>query len=78
MVYCLFRIFLWDIPSGRMKVKIICLRTYPTGNWKLQDLFSFSGLPRYVLIDRDGKVLNDDLDFAYRHVYLYDLGITLN
>ncbi|MDE6379040.1 MAG: thioredoxin family protein [Muribaculaceae bacterium] len=44
---------------------------------KVQDLFSFSGLPRYVLIDRDGKVLNDDLDFAYRHMYLYDLGITL-
>ncbi|MDE5585102.1 MAG: hypothetical protein K2I92_02035 [Muribaculaceae bacterium] len=44
---------------------------------KIQDLFSYSGLPRYVLIDRTGKVLNDDLDFAHRHSYLYDLGITL-
>ncbi|MDE6696029.1 MAG: hypothetical protein K2K25_04040 [Muribaculaceae bacterium] len=45
---------------------------------KVQDLFSYSGLPRYVLIDRDGKVLHDDFYFEYLHSYLYDLGITLN
>ncbi|MDE7421367.1 MAG: redoxin family protein [Muribaculaceae bacterium] len=45
---------------------------------KIQDLFSYSGLPRYVLIDRDGKVLHDDFYFEYLHSYLYDLGITLN
>lgn len=44
---------------------------------KVQDLFSFSGLPRYVLIDRNGKILIDDLCFEYRHMYLDDLGITL-
>ncbi|MDE6636950.1 MAG: hypothetical protein K2K32_01790 [Muribaculaceae bacterium] len=45
---------------------------------KMQDLFSYSGLPRYVLIDRDGKVLHDDFYFEYLHSYLYDLGISLN
>lgn len=44
---------------------------------KIQDLFSYSGLPRYVLIDRNGKVLHDDFYFEYLHSNLYDLGITL-
>lgn len=44
---------------------------------KVMDLFSFSGLPHYVLIDKTGKVLYSKFNNDYLKSYLYDLGITL-
>ncbi len=45
---------------------------------KVMDLFSFSGLPHYVLIDRTGKVVNPNFNDAYLQSNLYDFGVSLN
>ncbi len=44
---------------------------------KVMDLFSFSGLPHYVLIDRKGKVIIPNFNNAHLKSYLYDFGVTL-
>lgn len=44
---------------------------------KAMDLFNFSGLPHYVLIDRTGKVLNPNFNHSYLHSRLSEHGVTL-
>ena len=41
----------------------ICYRIPESDFRMLRDLFAFSGIPRYVLIGRDGKVLDSDFNF---------------
>ena len=43
----------------------------------LRDLFAFSGIPRYVLIGRDGKVLDSDFKFYGMKRTLKEYGIEL-
>lgn len=43
----------------------------------LRDLFAFSGIPRYVLIGRDGKVLDSDFYFYGMTTELKEYGIDL-
>lgn len=43
----------------------------------LRDLFSFSGIPRYVLIGRDGKVVDSDFNFYSMKNNLKEYGIEL-
>ncbi|MDE6018530.1 MAG: thioredoxin family protein, partial [Muribaculaceae bacterium] len=43
----------------------------------LRDLFAFSGIPRYVLIGRDGKVLDSNFDFYGMKRELKEYGIEL-
>lgn len=43
----------------------------------LRDLFAFSGIPRYVLIGRDGKVLDSDFKFYGMKRALKEYGIEL-
>lgn len=33
---------------------------------RLRELFSFNGIPRYILVGRDGKIISND----YQHIYL--------
>ena len=41
--------------------KLTHIYRLPQDDWNyLRQLFKFSGIPRYVLIDKDGKVLDDD------------------
>lgn len=43
----------------------------------LRDLFSFSGIPRYVLISKDGKVLDSDFNYFAMKRTLKEYGIEL-
>lgn len=43
----------------------------------LRDLFGFSGIPRYVLIGRDGKVLDSDFSFYDMKKALKEYGVEL-
>ena len=43
----------------------------------LRDLFAFSGIPRYVLIGRDGKVLDSNFSFYDMKKALKEYGIEL-
>lgn len=44
---------------------------------RLRDLFKFSGIPHYVLLGPDGKVLNENLRFHSLSDLLSEYGITL-
>lgn len=44
---------------------------------RLRDLFNFSGIPHYVMIGRDGRVLNDNYDVRNLRKDLEEYGITL-
>lgn len=44
---------------------------------RLRDLFKFNGIPRYILIDRDGKILNDNFNLYSLSKTLSDYGVTL-
>lgn len=45
---------------------------------RLRDLFNFNGIPRYILIDRDGTVLDDNYMPCNLEKDLSSRGITLN
>lgn len=44
---------------------------------RLRDLFKISGIPSYVLIGRDGKVLNEHLNFHSLSDALSEHGVIL-
>lgn len=44
---------------------------------RLRDLFNFSGIPHYVMIGRDGRVLNDNYDVRNLRKDLEEYGITV-
>lgn len=45
---------------------------------RLRDLFRFNGIPRYILIDREGKVIDDRFSYHNLHNALGKLGVALN
>ena len=54
-----------------------CYRISNSDFHLLRDLFAFSGIPRYVLVDRDGKVLDSDFSFYHMKKNLKEYGIEL-
>ncbi len=54
-----------------------CYRIQESDFHLLRDLFGFSGIPRYVLISRDGKVLDSDFSFYGMKKSLKEYGIEL-
>lgn len=44
---------------------------------RLRDLFGFNGIPHYVLLDRDGKVLNDNFTHSQLRETLKGYGVEL-
>ncbi|MDE6855539.1 MAG: thioredoxin family protein, partial [Muribaculaceae bacterium] len=55
----------------------ICYRIPESDFRMLRDLFAFSGIPRYVLIGRDGKVLDSDFNFHNMKRDMKGYGIAL-